>query len=84
MCFELEESSKASNELEQLDEVASLMSDPPSASPTVYMDLFLKFQDLAAENSGLPVGAYARKLAGSHWRPMAVRRTPNLFGANVE
>ena len=71
-------------ELEQIDEVASLMSDPPSASPTVYMDLFLKFQDLAAENSGRPVGAYARKLAGGHWRPMAVCRTSNLFGTNVE
>ncbi len=44
-------------DLEQSDEVASLLSDPPSASPTVYMDLFLKFQDLAAENSGRPVGA---------------------------
>ena len=44
-------------ELEQLDDVASLMDDPPSASPAVYMDLFVKFQDLAAENSGRPVGA---------------------------
>ncbi len=43
--------------LEELDEVASLMSDPPCASPKVYMDIFLKFQDLAAENSGRPTGA---------------------------
>ena len=44
-------------ELEMLDDVASLMDDPPSASPAVYMDLFVKFQTLAAENSGRPVGA---------------------------
>ena len=44
-------------QLEMLDDVASLMEDPPSSSPAVYMDLFVKLQTLAAENSGRPVGA---------------------------
>ena len=44
-------------EFEELDDVASLMSDPPCAAPEVYVDLLLKFQDLAAEHSGRPTGA---------------------------
>ncbi len=44
-------------QLEMLDDVSSIMEDPPSSSPATYMDLFVKLQTLASVNSGRPVGA---------------------------
>ena len=44
-------------DLEELEDVASLASDPPRATAEVYMDLVLKCTELASEQSGRPVGA---------------------------
>ncbi len=43
--------------MEDLDDVAPLSRDPPCATAEKYMDLYIKFTELASEQSGRPVGA---------------------------
>ena len=43
--------------MEDLDDVAPLSRDPPCATAEIYMDLFIKFTELASEQSGCSVGA---------------------------
>jgi hypothetical protein len=44
-------------QLEKLDEISSIVLDPPSSTPDVYMNLFMKIQTLASVNDARPVGA---------------------------
>ena len=43
--------------MEDLDDVAPLSRDPPCTTAEICVDLYIKFTELASEQSGRPVGA---------------------------